>query len=192
MRMKISFLKNICLILSFSVLLMSLSLFSFSGCASSNYYNEKNYTGEDWFDEGLVYLKNDYYTEAFQRFKKSAEHGYPDGAFAVGLFYYVGVNPVSKNYATAIAYFKRASNAGSEDANAYLARCYWNGEGVNVNRALAKDYARQAGAEGQELLSQMYRIEQAERENESSEFWEAFWGNFAIGFLDGFLRGLSE
>lgn len=188
MRMEISFLKNICRILSFSVVLMSLSLFSFSGCASSNYYNEKNYTGEDWFDEGLVYLKNDYYTEAFQRFKKSAEHGYPGGAFVVGLFYYEGANPVSKNYATAVAYFKRASKAGCEAANAYLARCYWNGEGVNVNRPLAKDYARHAGDDGQEILIQMARVEQAERENESDEFWEAFWR----GFLGGFLRGLSE
>lgn len=152
----------------------------------------KHYTGEDWFDEGAKYLRNDYYTEAFQRFKKSADQGYPGGYFAVGLFYYEGAEPVSKNYATAVAYFKRASNSGWEGANAYLARCYWNGEGVNTDRTRAKDYARRAGDEGRELLSQMYRIEQAERENESSEFWEAFWGNFAIGFLDGFIRGLSE
>jgi TPR repeat protein len=106
-------------------------------------------------------------TNAFQWFKKAAEHGEPTGQWMLGTRYELGVG-VSQNFARAVQWYKTAAESGNPRGECNYARCLFEGKGVNrnpteaVNRALAlvsKPSLRdnQAKREAQGLLSYAYR-----------------------------------
>ena len=89
----------------------------------------------------------------------------------MGHFYQRGQG-VAENKGEAIKWFERSSKRGCTLAKICLARCYWHGDGVQVDKAKAEELLKEAAAygnkEAKRILDKILR-ERAEKESKISE-----------------------
>ena len=89
--------------------------------------------------------KEPQFAAAAQFFRRAADLGSPDAAYALGLLYKEG-RGVSKNEKTAVEWLRRAAAEHLVAAQVELGVAYFNGEGVETNESLAASYFRRAAA----------------------------------------------
>ncbi len=79
----------------------------------------------------------------------------PDEAYKTGLRYYEGVG-VTKDYAEALKWYRKAANQGHSLAQYDIGSMYYNGEGVNKDVAEALNWYQKAADQGNSLA--IYRL----------------------------------
>jgi TPR repeat protein len=100
------------------------------------------------------------YANAEKWYRKSAEHGYADAQFCLGLMYYNGQG-VEQDYGKALEWWGKAASQEHARAQYNLGVMYNNGEGVWRDRAKAMEWfgrscdnGLQQGCEWRRMLSQ--------------------------------------
>lgn len=101
------------------------------------------------------YLKGAYGVEqdidlAKEFLLKAAELEDPNGCYRLGLQYYLGKEPFSKNESQAFVYMKKAADKGHVDACGMLALFYERGIGVDKDPKKAKEYKDKTRANNDE------------------------------------------
>lgn len=98
--------------------------------------------------------KND--TLAVKWFRMSAENGWAQGEYNLGICYYNGEVGLEVDYSEAVKWFRKAAEQGYDSAQYMLGYCYWKGKGVNKSDEQAYEWlrraARQEHQEAQKLL----------------------------------------
>lgn len=111
------------------------------------------------YELGVRYVKEEYYTRAFECFSKAAEQGDAKAQEGLGELYYKGLG-VEQNYTEAFKWFSKAYKQGNTKAQTFLAQMYYNGEGVEQNYVEAfkrfSKAAKQGDLEAQHYLGAMY------------------------------------
>ncbi len=100
-------------------------------------------------------LNNDQYMEAFESYQEAAGYGDPVAMYTLALIYHDGYI-LKRNDSMALEYMRKASMAGSEDAQFIMGNLYEKGRGVpkDVNEAIY--YYSMAAAHG--YLAAYYRL----------------------------------
>lgn len=111
------------------------------------------------YELGVRYVKEKYYTRAFECFSKAAEQGDAKAQEGLGELYYKGLG-VKQNYTEAFKWFSKAYKQGNAMAQTFLAKMYYGGEGVEQNYTKAFKWfaksAEQGDLEAQHYLGGMY------------------------------------
>ena len=114
----------------------------------------KEESPESLFELGLNYLKgNDSLDidmdkeKGIALIRRSAEQGYADAQFNLGLAYYRGEG-VSQDYTQAVSWWCKAAEKGYADAQSHLGLCYYKGEGVSQDYTQAVSWYRKAAEQG--------------------------------------------
>ena len=111
------------------------------------------------YELGVRYVKEKYYTRAFECFSKAAEQGDAKAQEGLGELYYKGLG-VEQNYTEAFKWFSKAEEQGNAKAQTFLAQMYYNAEGVKQNYVEAfkrfSKAAKQGDLEAQHCLGVMY------------------------------------
>lgn len=101
--------------------------------------SEKNYAEATWllgvlYKDGIGTSLN--FNKARKEFKKSHELGSEKGAYSLGYIYLKGLGNITQNYKKAIHWFK---NSKTPMAKHWLAKCYYHGFGVPIDKEKAVD-----------------------------------------------------
>lgn len=99
------------------------------------------------FEEGIAAYEANNLPLAFKEFRASAEEGYVDSQFNLGLMYEHGIG-VGRDEKEAIVWYRKAAAQGSSNAQYNLAVLYENGRGSPVDFAQANQWYRKASAQG--------------------------------------------
>ena len=117
----------------------------------------KEESPESLFELGLNYLKgNDSLDIDMDKEKgivlirRSAEQGYADAQFNLGLAYYRGEG-VSQDYTQAVSWYRKAAEQGVAAAQYNLGVCYYKGEGVSQDYTQAVSWWCKAAEQGHSL-----------------------------------------
>ena len=117
----------------------------------------KEESPESLFELGLNYLKgNDSLDIDMDKEKgivlirRSAEQGYADAQFNLGLAYYRGEG-VSQDYTQAVSWYRKAAEQGVAAAQYNLGVCYYKGEGVSQDYVQAVSWWCKAAEQGHSL-----------------------------------------
>ena len=118
----------------------------------------KNGNSDAQYILGVMYYKEQNYSEAAKWYRKAAEQGNIKAQFNLGNKYYEGQG-VEKNYKEAFKWYKKAAEQGHSQAQFNLGCMYGRGEGVSknyfeVNKWLTKS-ARQGNSDAQEFLKKL-------------------------------------
>ena len=115
----------------------------------------KEESPESLFELGLNYLKgNDSLDidmdkeKGIALIRRSAEQGYADAQFNLGLAYYRGEG-VSQDYTQAVSWYRKAAEQGVAAAQYNLGVCYYKGEGVSQDYVQAVSWWCKAADEGE-------------------------------------------
>lgn len=111
--------------------------------------------GIDLFEDGLTNLDEGHLDAAIDLFAKAASDGSPDANFHLALAYdgLLGRNardefPVEPDAAAAARCYRRAAEAGHDQAMLNLSLCYRKGEGVEADVAEAWKWLERSAASG--------------------------------------------
>ena len=117
----------------------------------------KEESPESLFELGLNYLKgNDSLDidmdkeKGIALIRRSAEQGYADAQFNLGLAYYRGEG-VSQDYTQAVSWYRKAAEQGVAAAQYNLGVCYYKGEGVSQDYVQAVSWWCKAAEQGHSL-----------------------------------------
>ena len=117
----------------------------------------KEESPESLFELGLNYLKgNDSLDidmdkeKGIALIRRSAEQGYADAQFNLGLAYYRGEG-VSQDYTQAVSWYRKAAEQGVAAAQYNLGVCYYKGEGVLQDYVQAVSWWCKAAEQGHSL-----------------------------------------
>ena len=95
------------------------------------------------------------------RLKSDAKRGVAVAQCALGGYYLKG-DGVTKNYAEAVKWFKKAAEQGSADAQFFLGFCYMAGWGVEMDFVESVGWLKKAAKQGHQqaasLLKDLYSI----------------------------------
>lgn len=78
--------------------------------------------------------------QALNRYLMAADMGYAKAEFTVGAWYMKGSKELTKDPMKGFEYLRRAALQGNVEAQAWVANCYLNGEGVGQNKLLGFRY----------------------------------------------------
>jgi len=95
-------------------------------------------------------------TLAAQWFEKSADQGYADAQFALGLMYDAGIGGLSNDFDKAMELYQKAADQGHPKAQYGLGNAYYCGHGVSRDMAQALIWYRKA-AERADVSEQVAR-----------------------------------
>lgn len=93
--------------------------------------------------------------EAFDLYKKSADHENSDAQLETGIRYYNGTG-TKRDYNKAFEYFKIAANNGNTEAKYYMGEMYYNGLGVTKGYGQAIKWYKSAAKNGSAIA--MYKV----------------------------------
>lgn len=105
------------------------------------------YTGEVISKDASGKILNNDPETAAAWFHRSAEQGYADAQFNLGLMYANGEG-VTKDPVKAVELFQKSAEQGNVDAQNNLGVMYYAGEGVPRDPAKAKEWFKKAAAQG--------------------------------------------
>ncbi|MBO6224712.1 MAG: sel1 repeat family protein [Psychrobacter sp.] len=92
--------------------------------------------------------------------QSAANKGEIQAQLMMGIFHHEGSAGLTKDSAKAFNWYKKAAQAGNQDAQFSLASMYESGDGIDQNYALAKNWYEKAAAQGdsdsQYVLGSMY------------------------------------
>ena len=86
--------------------------------------------------------------KAAQYLLKSAEMGYSEAQFELGVNYHSGSDMIERNYNEATKWFEKAAQHGDVDAMFNLGLCYLEGMGVEKNLKKAFEWFEKGWADG--------------------------------------------
>jgi TPR repeat protein len=86
-----------------------------------------------------------------ERLKKRVEAGDAEAVYSVGNHYYHGDYGFPQNYTKALKLFHQAAELGYAPAYTNVGSCYINGQGVEVDKKMAKHYYELAAMAGNEV-----------------------------------------
>lgn len=89
------------------------------------------------YANGIGVAKDD--TEALRYFRLASEKGSVDGHHGIGHFYEHNRGGVMPNYTDALRYYRMAADAGDANGQYGVGLIYARGNGVYVNKSIAKD-----------------------------------------------------
>lgn len=104
------------------------------------------------------------YSKAYELYQKSADQGYEEAYFAVGICYANGWG-VTKNDYKSVEWYKKAAEQGVEDAQVNLGFCYYNGLGIQKNINEARRWWEAAAAQGNETAQENLEMLNSSGEN---------------------------
>lgn len=114
---------------------------------SDNSVTVASLTGEDFFNQGIEYEKEDNYAEAIKAYKTASEMGNIDATYNLGVLYDHG-RGVKEDVEQAFRLYKQAEEANDAWGQNAVGRCYYYGRGTEKNEALGLQYIRKAAAQG--------------------------------------------
>lgn len=97
------------------------------------------------------------YAQAIEWYKKAADHGDPDGEFALGVSYALG-HGAAVDYAQARRWLTAAANQGQVEAQYDLAIICEQGNGAPPDRDLAAHYYQMASDQGMAKAQYRYGL----------------------------------
>lgn len=97
--------------------------------------------------QGIIYLNDNNYAEAYNCFKKAAEQGNSAAQFNLGIMYYDGKG-VKKNIAEAIKWTRRSAEQGFAEAQFNLGIYHYNGLDVSPNYTEAIKWISKSAQQG--------------------------------------------
>lgn len=118
----------------------------FSGC--------KEKTAEELYFEGKFADEKRQYEEAFAKYRKAAEKGYPRAAYQLGNWYLVGHGNVEEDRALAKEWLGKAAAGGEKDAIELLESM----EADERKFELARELAERGDPRGQYILGLNYSL----------------------------------
>ncbi len=86
--------------------------------------------------------------EELERVRQSAERGDAQAEFTLGFIYFGGLSGVAQDQAAALAWFRKSSEHGSDEAAFFVGTIYDQGRGVPVDRVEAIKWFRAAAEHG--------------------------------------------
>lgn len=100
-------------------------------------------SGEEAYEKGEEYFRQENYDKAFEWYMKSAEKGYVSAIHDVGYMYAEGKG-VAQDYSKAMEWYRKAADQGNALAQSNIALLYKNGSGVTMNYAKALKWFQMA------------------------------------------------
>jgi len=98
-------------------------------------------------EKGWEARNSNYFTEAFEFYRKAAENGYAPAFYCLGRCYEEGEG-VNRDLNLAIEWYTKAANKGNVDAQYSLYLCYENGKGVKEDTNIALEWLTKAANQG--------------------------------------------
>lgn len=135
--------------------------------------------GEDAYNVGKNYYEAKEYNKAISWLTKSANKGYRDAQFLLGLMYSNGEG-CEKNNSTAVYWYQKSAEQNHAGAQCNLGDCYVNGIGVNKNTEEGFLWTHNAYVNGSKEAEQnlysyfQYYKSLAERGNTAAAFFVGY------------------
>mmetsp|Transcript_21477 Transcript_21477/g.46659 ORF Transcript_21477/g.46659 Transcript_21477/m.46659 type:complete len:272 (+) Transcript_21477:100-915(+) len=121
------------------------------GCVYSTYAHGRGGSKQALYMSLLSIRQPPRQRKDLEQYMKLAEAGRPRAMVHIGTCYMAGKEGLKQDKGEAIKWLRRAAEAGNETATQHLAICYWNGDGVNKDLALALEYCEKAADLGNHL-----------------------------------------
>ena len=132
--------------------------------------------GRKWLRMGNEKYEQGYYDVAVGYYLKACEFHNVEAQFYLGYALYTGEG-ITKDYTSAVMWFKRAANSGYPQAEYNLAYCYMEGHGVPRDYEKAQQWllssARHGYVEAQKTLAECYEKGILFEQNEEQcQYWK--------------------